>query len=50
MADAISKAVMATVRRSGCPKVGLRLVRNHPRKTASCTQKMAFLQPPFFVV
>ena len=39
MADAISSAVMATVRRSGCPEVGLRVVLNHPCSTASCTTR-----------
>ena len=39
MADAISSAVMATVRRSGWPEVGLRVVLNHPCSTASCTTR-----------
>ena len=39
MADAISSAVMATVRRSGCPEMGLRVVLNHPCSTASCTTR-----------
>ena len=42
MADAISSAVMATVRRSGCPELGLRLVLNHPRNTASYIHHQPF--------
>lgn len=38
MAEAISRAVIATVRRSATPAVGLRLVLNQPCCTASCTQ------------